>query len=147
MRVKDVLRKTNMAALVAAVLVLAGVARPARAQDEAAPKAPPGTLKVEPDVMEKRCVKKVSPIYPQMAQYARVQGTVKLRVLISKSGTVTPLEVVFGHPLLVDSGKSTVRKWQYKPYIANGQPVAVTTDATVVFLLDAPEGAVTHPNQ
>jgi TonB family protein len=147
MRLNGVLRKQSVAGLAIAFVLQPSLARPTLAQDQSEAKVPASAVKVEPEVMEQHCIKKVSPIYPQMARLSRVQGAVALRVWISKTGAVTPLAVISGVSMLQDAAKSTVRKWEYKPYVANGGPADVTTQVSVVFRLDAPEGEVTHPNQ
>jgi protein TonB len=80
-------------------------------------------------------VKKVQPDYPPLARQARIQGSVVLHAVISKSGKVEGLQVVSGHPMLTASALQAVKQWQYKPYILNGQPVEVETNVTVNFTL------------
>jgi protein TonB len=79
--------------------------------------------------------KKVQPQYPPLARQARIQGSVVLRALISKTGQIENLQVVSGHPMLTSSAIQAVKQWQYKPYILNGQPVEVETNITVNFTL------------
>jgi TonB family protein len=82
---------------------------------------------------------KVSPTYPPLAKATRIQGNVRLAVVISKTGDVDSVKVVSGHPLLVPSAVEAVKKWQYKPFLVNGQPVAVKTDIEVPFSLGVPD--------
>ena len=78
---------------------------------------------------------KVSPTYPALAMAARIQGSVRLAVVISKTGSVDSVTVVSGHPMLVPSAVEAVKKWQYKPFLVDGQPVAVKTEIEVPFSL------------
>jgi protein TonB len=81
----------------------------------------------------------VQPTYPVLARQARVQGAVELRALISKTGTIENLVVVRGHPMLSSAAVEAVRRWRYRPYLLNNQPVEVETEITVNFLLGGGE--------
>ena len=80
-------------------------------------------------------IKTVAPIYPPLAKQVRIQGKVKLQVVISKTGTVDSVKVLSGHPLLVQAAIDAVKQWQYKPFLADGQPVAASTEIEVPFSL------------
>ena len=86
-------------------------------------------------VVKVKLLRKVDPIYPAQAQAAGVLGTVRFRTLIGKDGHVQNLELVSGHPLLVQSARDAARQYQYEPAVLNGQPVEVVTQAEVKFLL------------
>jgi protein TonB len=75
------------------------------------------------------------PLYPPDAKQARIQGTVRMNVVIGKDGTVKDLQVASGHPLLVDTAADAVRQWVYKPTLLNGNPVEVVTVVDVNFTL------------
>lgn len=75
----------------------------------------------------------VEPVYPMIAQRARVQGTVTLRAIISTQGTIESLHVVEGHPILVAAAMDAVKQWRYRPYMLSGQPVEVETTVFVNF--------------
>jgi len=94
-----------------------------------------GTTAVKPEQAEENLVKKVAPIYPPLAKQVRIQGKVKVQVVISKTGMVESVNVVSGHPLLVQAAINAVKQWQYKPFLADGQPVAVSTEVEVPFSL------------
>jgi TonB family protein len=85
---------------------------------------------------------RVQPNYPELARQARVQGAVELRALISKSGTIENLVVVRGHPMLAAAALDAVRRWRYRPYLLNHEPVEVETEITVNFLLGGGERGV-----
>lgn len=85
------------------------------------------------------------PVYPPLARQARIQGTVVLRAIIAKDGSVENLELVSGHPMLVNAAMDAVMQWQYKPYVLNGAAVEVQTTINVNFsLVDNPQ--TTKPN-
>ena len=86
---------------------------------------------------EGNLVHRVQPAYPLIAQQARIQGAVKLRAIISKSGTIENLSVLTGHAMLIPAAVEAVRQWRYRPYMLNGEPIEVETEITVNFVLAA----------
>jgi len=78
-------------------------------------------------------VKSAPPQYPSAAQFARIQGTVELRVIVGKDGRVQALHIIRGHPMLVAAAYDAVREWQFKPYVENGKIVSVDTRITTNF--------------
>jgi protein TonB len=86
-------------------------------------------------IMEGNLIQRVQPVYPLLARQARVQGTVVLRAVISREGTIEKLQVASGHPLLVQAAMDAVRQWRYRPYLLNNEPVEVDTQVTVNFVL------------
>ena len=86
-------------------------------------------------MMEGNLIYRVQPQYPTLARQARIQGVVVLRAMISREGKIENLQVVSGHPLLVQSAMDAVRQWRYRPYYLNNEPVEVETQVTVNFTL------------
>ncbi len=84
---------------------------------------------------EGNLVFRVQPNYPPLARQARIQGTVSLRAIISRTGTIENLSVISGHAMLVTAAVEAVKQWRYRPYLLNGEPVEVETEITVNFLL------------
>lgn len=78
-------------------------------------------------------INKVNPAYPPLARQTRISGTVRLHAIIGKEGSVLQLEVMSGHPLLVQSALDAVRQWKYKPTLLNGEAVEVDTTIDVIF--------------
>jgi TonB family protein len=107
---------------------------------------PLGKLNVSPEVMAGRCITMVSPIYPPTAGDSPTASTVIVRVVIWKSGNVSPMRVISGPPSLQAEAMNTVRLWRYKPFARDGEPLDVTTDIRVYFDPGKPGGLVTHPN-
>src|SRR5467141_167715 len=81
-------------------------------------------------------VNKVTPVYPPLARQTRISGTVRLHAIISKGGAVQQLEVISGHPLLVQAALDAVKQWRYRPTTLNGEPVEVDTTIDVIFSLN-----------
>ena len=86
-------------------------------------------------VAEANLIRRVMPVYPPLARSARVQGTVEFTALISKEGNIENLQLVHGHPLLVNAAKEAVLQWKYRPTTLNGEAVEVITDIVVNFTL------------
>jgi len=81
-------------------------------------------------------INKVNPTYPPLARQTRISGTVRLHAIISKDGSVQQLEVLSGHPLLVQAALDAVRQWRYRPTLLNGEAVEVDTTIDVIFSLN-----------
>jgi len=87
------------------------IAPPAPAQVNAQPlvsPAPPAPLPVH----------RVEPVYPPLAQQARISGMVELSATAGTDGRVTDLRVVRGHPLLVQAALDAVKQWVFGPQAA-----------------------------
>jgi TonB family protein len=78
-------------------------------------------------------VKDVTPVYPAIAQSARVTGAVTIEATIGADGKVTDAKVVRSVPLLDQAALDAVRQWEYMPTLLNGVPVPVVTTVTVNF--------------
>lgn len=100
------------------------------------PKPPtPSRIRVGGNVQEAKILNRVQPVYPPLAKQVRVSGTVRLNAVISKDGGIQDLQVVSGHPLLVQAALQAVRQWRYAPTLLNGEPVEVVTVIDVNFTL------------
>jgi periplasmic protein TonB len=95
-----------------------------------------GRIKQGGNVQAAKLVNKVQPNYPPLARQTRISGTVRLHAIIAKNGTVEQLEVMSGHPLLVQAALDAVRQWRYQPTQLNGEAVEVDTTIDVIFSLN-----------
>ena len=77
----------------------------------------------------------VAPIYPTMAQAARVSGLVIIEATIGPTGDVLDAKVLRGKPWLDAAALDAVRKWRFTPTLLNGKAVAVVMTVTVDFKL------------
>lgn len=115
---------------------------------EATAQAPPPPAPVAPKVLERKplrvgggvaeanLIQRVQPIYPPLARSARVSGTVEFTATISREGLIENLQLVRGHPLLVNAARQAILQWRYRPTQLNGQPVEVITNILVTFNLN-----------
>jgi len=97
--------------------------------------AAPSRIKQGGQVTAALIVTQTRPVYPPLARQARIQGNVVLHAIIDKDGKVAQLEVVSGHPLLVQAALDAVKQWRYKPTQLNGDAVEVDTTITVTFTM------------
>jgi TonB family protein len=101
------------------------------------PNPPPGVTRVRigGNVIAANLIRKVIPVYPPLAKQARIQGTVRFTAIIGTDGNVVSLQLVEGHPLLVEAAQDAVSQWQYQPTLLNGAAVQVITQIDVNFTL------------
>jgi len=78
-------------------------------------------------------IKDVKPVYPAIAQSARVAGVVTIEATIGFDGKVVDAKVVRSSPLLDQAALDAVRQWEYTPTLLNGVPVSVLVTVTVNF--------------
>jgi TonB family protein len=131
-------------ALALALIPLAGLraATPSLAADSGAVVAA-GPLRHSQDpvriggaIQAPKKIKHVSPVYPEIAAKAKVQGIVILEVLIGTDGSVTETKVIRPVALLDEAAEAAVRQWEFTPTELNGVPVPVIMTVTVRFMLD-----------
>ncbi len=92
-------------------------------------------IRVGGNVQQAKLVRQIKPQYPPLAKQARIQGVVKFTAIIAKDGTISNLQLVQGHPLLVPAAQEAVKQWIYHPTLLNGEPVEVITQIDVNFTL------------
>jgi TonB family protein len=64
-----------------------------------------------------------TPTYPEVARRMRLEGVVKVQVMIGPDGRVKETSVIGGHPLLVSAVEETLKNWKYAP--AGGETTKV----------------------
>jgi periplasmic protein TonB len=84
-------------------------------------------------VKQPRLISSVSPVYPQAAMQANVQGDVQVQATIDETGRVTKMKIISGPMLLQRAAMDSVRQWRYEPSILNDKPIAVEEVITVKF--------------
>lgn len=84
-------------------------------------------------VVPGKLIKRVLPLYPDMARRAGVSGDVVLAGIIRTDGALRNLKVVSGSPLLREAALDAARQWRYSPYLLGGKPVEAETHITVSF--------------
>ncbi|NNE97481.1 MAG: energy transducer TonB [Pyrinomonadaceae bacterium] len=70
--------------------------------------------------------KRVNPIYPRQAKNMRMTGIVKVELVIDEEGKVAKVETTSGPSLLKGAARSAIKRWKFKPFKRDGQPVKAT---------------------
>ena len=86
----------------------------------------PGAYRVGGNLQPPKKIKDVAPVYPPIAQEARVQGVVILEARIDENGNISDTRI-----LAIDA----VKQWQYTPTLMNGVAVPIIMTTTVNFTL------------
>ena len=96
----------------------------------------PKIVRVSEGIASGMLICKVVPEYPELARLAHISGAVVLSAIIDENGEIKNLQVVSGHPLLVQAAIEAVQQWRYKPWLLNQHPIEVETQVTVNFTLN-----------
>ncbi|MEQ1604054.1 MAG: TonB family protein [Pyrinomonadaceae bacterium] len=75
------------------------------------------------------------PVYPQAAKVIRAAGVVTVEVMIDESGLVAEVQKTSGPMMLQGAAKDAIRKWKFKPFVRDGQPVRATGFVNFSFAL------------
>jgi len=97
-------------------------------KDEAAPAtaASAETGPLEVGSLLAYATNRAAPVYPPAARTMRASGVVKVEVTVDENGEVTEVQKSSGPTLLQAAAKDAVRKWRFKPFTRDGQPVRAT---------------------
>ncbi|MEK7726904.1 MAG: TonB family protein [candidate division KSB1 bacterium] len=80
-------------------------------------------------------IKRVEPIYPELARKAGMQGKVWVKVLIDKEGKVKKAVIMQGIEIFHEAAISSVLQWVFKPAIQQDRPIAVWMAIPINFKL------------
>jgi TonB family protein len=86
-------------------------------------------------VSHPRIQQMVVPVYPPIAESARVSGTVTIDAIIDETGRVANATIGRSIPLLDAVAISSVRQWKFEPPRFNGRGVRFATTVTFNFQL------------
>jgi len=86
------------------------------------------------------------PAYPRFALAAGVEGAVKARLIIAPDGSIERQTEIAGPPSLIASAQAWINATRFRPFLRDGEPVAVATTLPVVFRLP-PGSRSAHPLQ
>jgi TonB family protein len=64
---------------------------------------------------ERKVVRRVIPVYPELAMRLQIAGVVKLWVTVAPNGSVKLIEPVGGNPLLIKAAQEAVTSWKFAP--------------------------------
>jgi len=98
--------------------------------------AKPGKpLSVSSGVTTGHLIAPIQPVYPRIAIAARMEGTVIVQAIISKTGQIESAHVLTGPAMLQSAALEAVRTARYHPFLLNGAPTEVETTISINFRL------------
>jgi len=109
------------------------IAAKEQADAAARAKAKAAAIRVGGKIKPPTKIKDVKPVYPAMAQSARIGGVVIIEATIGPDGKVIDTKILRSVPLLDQAALDAVRQWEYTPTLLNGVPVPVVVTVTVNF--------------
>lgn len=95
----------------------------------------PGSDKIGGQVREPVLLRKVEPVYPQLARQARVRGVVRIAATVGVNGKLRNITALSGSPLLVPAAMDAVRRWAYRPATLNGEAIEASIRIELHFAL------------
>jgi len=106
----------------------------------AAPPPPARIVRIGGQLVAPKLVRKVNPVFPELAIQSRVSATVILEALVDIRGHVQTVKVLRGHPLFDEAATNAVKQWRYQPLLLNGTPTGFILTVTVSFSLQQTQG-------
>jgi protein TonB len=98
-----------------------------------APSAPPQPVRIGGQISAPELVKRVEPVYPDLAVMAKVTGTVILEAVVATDGSVESVKILRAVKFLEQASIDAVRQWRYKPLVLNGVPTPFVLTVTLTF--------------
>jgi TonB family protein len=87
---------------------------------------PEGNSPVAVGSLIEYATQKPNPVYPPTAKSMRMTGVVKVEVVIDEQGQVAAVQNTSGPSLLRGAATDAIRKWKFKPFVRDGEPVKAT---------------------
>jgi len=75
------------------------------------------------DTSQIHLLRRVAPVYPEIAKQARVQGKVRFHAVVNSTGQIEKLSLISGNPMLIPAAKDAILQWQYSAPPANLETV------------------------
>lgn len=100
-----------------------------------APPPPARVIRIGGQIAQPRPIRKVEPVYPDLAIQSRIGALVILEAEVDTRGHVKNVKVLRGHPLFDEAAMAAVKQWRYQPLLLNGEPTGFILTVTVNFNL------------
>lgn len=92
---------------------------------------PFAAVEVKPEI-----VKKIEPIYPDLARESEIEGSVGVTIIIDTTGNVIDAKIVKSlHPLLDEAAIKAVMQWKFTPAMQRDRAVKVRMEVPIRFTL------------
>jgi protein TonB len=98
--------------------------------------APPPAAKlvrVGGQIKTPKLLKKVDPVYPELARQARAGALIILEATVDANGHVQEVRVLRSVPLFDEAAVDAVKQWSYRPLLLNGVPTPFIVTVTLNF--------------
>lgn len=81
---------------------------------------------------------RIPPVYPRNAKLAKIQGFVKMEVVINPDGTVNDITVIEATPprMFDNAAVNAMKQWKFKPKLINGVAVSQRAQQVIEFKLE-----------
>jgi periplasmic protein TonB len=97
------------------------------------PPAPKTPVRIGGQIQAPALVKRVEPIYPDLAVLAKVTGTVILEAVVTVDGSVESVRVLRSVKFLDNAAIEALKQWRYSPLVLNGEPTPFVLTVTLSF--------------
>lgn len=88
--------------------------------------APKNTAPLAVGSLVDYATQKANPVYPPAARTMRTSGVVRIELMVDESGQVAEVQKTSGPSLLQRAATEAVKKWKFKPFVRDGEPVKAT---------------------
>jgi protein TonB len=98
---------------------------------------PARVVRIGGQIAQPRIIRKVEPVFPDLAIQSRIGALVILEAEVDTRGFVKNVKILRGHPLFDEAAVQAVKQWRYQPLLLNGEPTGFILTVTVNFNLRA----------
>jgi periplasmic protein TonB len=99
------------------------------------PPPPAQVVRIGGKIAAPRIVRRVEPVYPDLAAAARIGAIVVVEAEVDVHGVVKSVKVLSGHPLFDEPAMNAVKQWRYQPLLLNGEPTGFILSVIINFNL------------
>lgn len=100
-----------------------------------APPPPARVVRIGGQIAQPKIIRKVEPVYPDLAKASRVSAMIILEAEVDTRGAVKGVKVLRGHPLFDEAALEALKQWRYQPLLLNGEPTGFILTVTMNFNL------------
>jgi protein TonB len=97
------------------------------------PPAPRVPVRIGGQIQAPELVRRVEPVYPDIAVLAKVTGTVILEAVVGTDGAVQSVRVLRPVKFLDQAALDAVKQWRYSPLVLNGVATPFVLTVTLTF--------------
>jgi len=94
---------------------------------------PPDTKTVAPVALAMQAIINDPPAYPDTALRAQAAGIVREAIRVNKEGHVEKILATDGPETLLPVSTEAIKQWTFKPFLLNGEPIAVASTVYLFF--------------